>query len=171
MKHLPNIMDFEASGPGTDSFPIEVGYCLSSGERYSTLIRPAESWQHWDQRAERLHKIPRQLLLEKGQSLAAVAQSLNRRLSGQVLFSDSWVVDKTWLNQIYAMAGIAPTFELKPIERIQSECQYLTWGRMKQNVMQGIGEQRHRASTDARIVQRVFVKTLAECRPQHLSMA
>lgn len=166
MPILPNIMDFEASGLGEASYPIEVGFCLGNGERYCTLIRPIDAWRHWDKQAEQLHGIPRQLLQDKGQDVVVVALELNRRLDGEVLYSDGWVVDKTWLNQIYAIAGMAPSFELRAIEHIQSECQYLCWDRVRKSVIRDASERRHRASTDAFIVQQVFAQTQRQCLAQ-----
>ena len=34
----PDIIDIEASGFGPDSYPIEIGVALSSGEKYCSLI-------------------------------------------------------------------------------------------------------------------------------------
>jgi hypothetical protein len=35
----PNIIDIEASGFGVDSYPIEVGIVLSTGQKYCALIK------------------------------------------------------------------------------------------------------------------------------------
>ena len=55
----PYIIDVEASGFGSDSYPIEVGLALEPGERFCTLIRPLDHWDHWDEQAESVHKISR----------------------------------------------------------------------------------------------------------------
>lgn len=159
----PSIMDFEASGLGAHSYPIEVGYCLAGGERYCTLIRPVSSWTFWDQQAEQLHGISRQLLMDVGADVKTVARELNERLHGEVLYCDAWVVDKTWCNQIFAIAGVAPTFELHAIEHIQTECQYLCWDLMRKQAIGESQEHRHRASSDAQLIQTVYSMTRSYC--------
>lgn len=163
MTYPPNIMDFEASGLGPDSYPIEVGYCLEDGERYCTLIRPVKGWSHWDDTAEQLHGIPRKTIMDVGLDVKDVAKELNQRLAGKTLYSDAWVVDKTWFNQIFAIAGCDPSFELRAIEHIQTECQYLNWDDVRSNVIRQSKERRHRASVDAQIIQTVYQQTLSLC--------
>ena len=51
----PAVLDVEASGFGRESYPIEVGYVLSGGQTYCSLIRPLPEWTHWDPQAERVH--------------------------------------------------------------------------------------------------------------------
>ena len=50
MYHLNNplIIDVEASGFGSKSYPIEIGVALNDGQRFCTLILPAPNWTHWD---------------------------------------------------------------------------------------------------------------------------
>ncbi len=47
---VPNIIDFEASGFGPHSYPIEIGVIRSNGDRYCSLILPADDWTFWDDR-------------------------------------------------------------------------------------------------------------------------
>ena len=75
----PDILDFEASGFGRDSYPIEVGYSLASGERFCALILPHETWQYWDFRAEAVHGISRGLLQARGSDVRQICRELNRR--------------------------------------------------------------------------------------------
>ena len=42
----PFIIDVEASGFGSSSYPIEIGVALEYGSRHSALIKPADDWIH-----------------------------------------------------------------------------------------------------------------------------
>ncbi len=60
-------LDFEASGLGPDSYPIEVAWGFFGIETtFSYLIRPAEHWTDWDPVAEDLHELSRATLFEAG---------------------------------------------------------------------------------------------------------
>lgn len=157
-------MDFEASGFGPDGYPIEVGYCLGNGKKYCTLIQPAESWRYWDNTAEQLHGISRANLLDAGTPIREVALTLNENLQGLVLYSDGWAVDERWLNQLFAIAGVARSFQLRAIEHIQSECQYLCWDNVRSSLLAECTMQRHRASSDAEFVQQVYQATRMQCQ-------
>lgn len=159
----PDILDIEASGFGPDSYPIEIGFSLATGERFCTLIRPHPSWHHWDADAERIHGINRSLLLRTGVDLQRVCQQLNRRLRGRTLYSDGWVCDKTWLNRLFHIAAMEPAFHLHAIENIQSECQHLIWDNVRQTMLLERELVRHRASADAQFIQRLFLRTRQIC--------
>ena len=58
----PIIIDVEASGFGGMSYPIEVGVALDDDTKYCSLIFPAPEWQHWDEDAEKVHRIARDIL-------------------------------------------------------------------------------------------------------------
>lgn len=161
----PDILDFEASGFGNDSYPIEVGYSLGCGERFCMLIRPEPSWIYWDENAEGVHGISRDLLQRSGLDVVQVCDTLNRRLAGRTLYSDAWVVDKEWQNKLFTAAGMQPTFQLSAIENIQTECQYLMWDQVRKNLLSESNLERHRASSDAEFIQRVYTQT------QHLERA
>lgn len=85
---VPAVLDIEASGFGRHSYPIEVGYVLSDGQAFCTLIRPEPEWTHWDPAAERLHHISRDLVLARGRPAVEVARMLNAQLVGQTVYSD-----------------------------------------------------------------------------------
>lgn len=159
----PDILDFEASGFGSDSYPVEVGYSLGCGERFCMLIRPEPTWLYWDKTAEAVHGISRELLLRSGLDVVQACHELNQRLNGRTLYSDAWVVDKEWLNKLFASAGLQPTFQLSAIENIQSECQYFMWDEVRRNLLSESTDPRHRASSDAEFIQRVFMQTRARC--------
>ena len=58
----PLIVDVEASGFGSASYPIEIGLALDEGLKYCTLVQPAPGWTHWDDEAQKVHRIPRDML-------------------------------------------------------------------------------------------------------------
>jgi len=161
----PAILDIEASGFGPHSYPIEVGFALADGERYSRLITPEPDWTHWCEQAQSVHGIARQQLHQHGHPVRAVATELNRRLAGLTLYSDGWVVDKPWLVTLFTAAGIAPRFSLSALEMILSEAQMAIWHRVKNQVTAERPMARHRASHDAWIIQETYRRSLAEVRP------
>ena len=156
----PFIVDVEASGFGSRSYPIEIGVALSPDNRYCTLIRPHPGWTHWDRQAEETHRITRDILAVHGKPLARVALELNRLLDGLTVYSDGWVVDKPWISRLYAQAGMRQSFTVSPLERILTEAQMEIWHDTKDRIIRTLDRGRHRASIDAFIIQETFVRTL-----------
>ena len=97
---VPSIIDIEASGFGRDSYPIEVGLVLPDGETHCHIIRPDDSWTHWDASAEAVHGIRRSLLVENGLPPLQVAGELNRLLAGNKVYTDAWSYDLSWLGKL-----------------------------------------------------------------------
>lgn len=159
MKNAPPIIDIEASGFGNESYPIEVGFVDSSGERFCRLISPADDWLFWDREAEAVHHISRPSLRKYGSKIIEVANELNAMLAGQTLFSDCWVVDKPWLNTLFEKAKIPMMFSISPIELILREEQMNIWDTTKQEVIKDLNLTRHRASNDAVIIQETYRRT------------
>ncbi|HCH20980.1 MAG TPA: hypothetical protein DEX33_06190, partial [Cellvibrionales bacterium] len=85
-----NFIDVEASGFGAGSYPIEVGLAMTSGQMHCTLIRPEDDWLHWNEEAESLHGITRDILLVNGKSPLKVAMLLNEWLDGETVYTDAW---------------------------------------------------------------------------------
>jgi hypothetical protein len=155
----PIIIDIEASGFGPQSYPIEVGVALGSGQRYCSLIQPQKSWLHWDDCAEKLHGISRQLLLSKGVCVSQVCLTLNKLLANKTVYSDGWVVDQPWLIELYKQAALEMGFRLSPIEMILSEQQMDLWHETKNSLILSLEGQRHRASVDAELIQQTYLAT------------
>lgn len=156
---IPTIIDVEASGFGSASYPIEVGVINQAGERFCRLIQPQDDWNHWDHEAEGLHGISRELLERQGESVVDVCQQLNQFLSGQVVYSDGWVVDDTWLIKLFHAAGMPMQFHVSSLEMILDEQQMSLWHATKDRLFQQTQEVRHRASSDAALIQNTFVAT------------
>jgi hypothetical protein len=153
---LPCILDIEASGFGATSYPIEVGLAMPDQSRFCTLITPPPHWTHWDTTAEDTHGISRDVLAEYGRSPRRVAEALNARLRGMTVYSDGWVVDLPWLRTLYHAAGLTMTFTLSPLEAILQEAHLALWYPTKSKVLDTTEVQRHRASTDAMVIQMTY---------------
>lgn len=150
---LPPILDMEASGFGRNSYPIEVGYVLSDGSSYCTLIRPAQDWTHWDMQAERTHHISRETVQKHGRSALEVAQLMNEHLAGLTLYTDGWANDYSWLAKLYEAAGMSPRFKLDNLRCLLTEEEASQWHRVKEEVALTARIERHRASADAKLLQ------------------
>lgn len=155
---VPAIMDIEASGFGRNSYPIEVGYVLADGSSFCTLIQPLPHWTHWDPAAERVHRIGRDVLQLHGRGVVEVADLLNKQLRGCTLFSDGWAHDYAWLGALFEEAGRQPSFRLDSLRKLLSESDTMAWDAVKQQVGEEMSLPRHRASTDARLLQQTWLR-------------
>lgn len=153
----PNVVDVEASGFGSHSYPIEIGIAKSNGERFCTLIKPDKKWQHWSELAQQIHGIPREKLEELGQSPKQTCQALNAFLGDEEVFSDAASHDQHWINKLYSSAKMRPSFKLRAIEYIMEEEQYSVWDDTKQTVAHQLQLIRHRASSDAYLIQQTYM--------------
>lgn len=149
----PTILDIEASGFGRGSYPIEVGFVLPDGHAWCSLIRPEPDWRHWDPQAQARHHISRELALRHGRSAAEVAGALNQRLNGRVAYCDGWAHDYPWLARLYEAAKLTPSFRLEHLLSLLDEGQARRFDALKREVIAESSGQRHRASTDARMLQ------------------
>jgi hypothetical protein len=149
----PTILDIEASGFGRGSYPIEVGFVLPDGHAWCSLIRPEPDWRHWDPQAQARHHISRELALQHGHSAAEVAGALNQRLNGRVVYCDGWAHDYSWLARLYEAAKLTPSFRLEHLLSLLNEGQARRFDALKREVIAESSGQRHRASTDARMLQ------------------
>ncbi|MES9843402.1 MAG: hypothetical protein ABW131_02045 [Candidatus Sedimenticola sp. 6PFRAG5] len=152
-RELPTIIDIEASGFGRGSYPIEVGVALPDGKTHCFIVCPDKSWTHWDASAEAVHGIPRNTLCSNGSSPAQVATELNRLLAGSTVFSDAWNYDLSWLGKLHDVAGIAQKYRLETTRALISEEQAALWHETKAQVINDLELARHRASSDALIIQ------------------
>ena len=161
----PAVLDIEASGFGHSSYPIEIGFVLSDGQSYCTLIRPAPGWIHWDAQAEQLHRIARETTEVHGREVSEVALQLNQRLRGLTLYSDCWAHDYAWLNVLFEAAGVTPAFKLDNLRGLLTEREAAHREVVKKQVTTEMRLQRHRASSDAKILQRTLIRLRAPLPP------
>ena len=112
-------LDFEASGLGEYTYPIEVGIAWWTEpdapiESWSTLIRPTREWQEtfvWSEASQAIHGIePHELA--HGMSPAEALDAANRRIGARIAFCDGGGHDLRWLAHLADAAGIEPTFRL-----------------------------------------------------------
>ena len=157
----PAVLDIEASGFGVGSYPIEVGFVLPDGESYCTLIHPAPNWLHWDPQAHKVHGISQKMLATHGRSVQEVVQQLNHRLRGRTLFTDAWLHDYTWLAALYEAADCTPSFRLDDLRSLLTEIEAAHWNVVKKQVTTELRLQRHRASSDAKILQSTLIRLRA----------
>jgi hypothetical protein len=157
----PAIIDVEASGFDPQSYPIEIGVALDNGDKFCTLIQPQDDWTHWDDGAEQVHQVTREMLMSNGSPVQDVTAQLNDLLAGMTLYSDGWVVDKPWLIKLFHAAATPMLFSVSPIELILNEEQLSIWHPTKEQIADEVNLMRHRASNDAWIIQETYRQTLA----------
>ena len=109
-QHLMFI-DFEASGLGPDSWPVEVGLAWIIGgavQTWSSLIRPEPGWDQnaWSFQAVRIHGIQR-AELDTAPGAAEVADELLDRIEGKHIISDSGH-DRFWADQLLETVDLLP---------------------------------------------------------------
>ena len=154
---IPIILDIEASGFGSGSYPIEIGVAMPDGALHVWLIKPMEDWTHWQESAEKVHGIPRQQLLDEGQEPRQVADELNELLAGKTVYSDGWGVDRTWLALLFYEANVLQGFKLDSVYSLLGESQLEHWNEQRDEVLALTGMVPHRAGTDALVIQKTFI--------------
>lgn len=158
----PTIIDIEASGFGSNSYPIEIGVIRADGARFCKLIRPLESWTHWEDEAQGLHGLSREHLNHFGNSISDVCNELNDFLIDLTVYSDGWVVDHPWMIKLFSAAGINMQFKVRALEYLMSSAQMEQWAATKASLLAQTNFVRHRASTDAEIIQKTYLQTLTQ---------
>jgi hypothetical protein len=154
LKATPFIfIDVEASGFGSASYPIEVGCAFPDGVGYCSLIKPEPDWLHWDESAEKVHGISRDVLSQHGRNPQQVAMELNERLSGKRVVTDAWYHDYNWIHRLFDATAMFPRFELMDLRSLLDDEKIERWDSAKADVQIELNLQRHRASHDARVLQ------------------
>lgn len=159
---LPCVLDIEASGFGRASYPIEVGWVLPDGRARCTLVRPAAHWTHWDHAAERVHGIARATLLAHGRAVTEVATWLNDELGGRTVYCDGWAHDYPWLAALFDEAALTAQFRLESASALLPETRLAQLDAAQRRARAELGLTRHRASNDARALQRALAMVAAE---------
>ena len=99
-------LDFEASSLADRSHPIEVAWVFQNGRSESHLIVPAPNWTDWDDKAEAIHHITREMLATEGEPHDQVARRMIEALTGHDLFASAPSWDGKWLSALLRAAGI-----------------------------------------------------------------
>jgi len=157
---MPVVIDVESSGFGKGGYPIEVGLVLPDGSPHCFLITPHRTWTMWDDSAEAVHGISREVLEDHGRPPYEVAERLNALLRGKTVYSDAWSFDMSWLAKLYDLVDLEQEFHVAALQEIMSPRQLEQWHQVKGNVEHDLQLQRHRASGDARIIQETYRRTL-----------
>lgn len=157
-KPVPPIIDLEASGFGSGSYPIEIGYALEDRVVYSCLVKPAPRWTHWSDEAEAIHGISRDMLDRDGLTARDVALRLNEALRGKTLFSDAWSFDSSWLGRLFDEAELVQRFRLDTINRLLTPEQMEIWHDTKKSLWEELDITRHRAANDVRVLQETYLR-------------
>ncbi len=111
-------LDFEASGLGPGSWPVEIGWARSGEEAHSLLIKPHDAWAlaEWNPVAERMHGFTIDCLQAEGHEVGEVCDVLDGELIGATVYSDAPSYDGFWLTVLYDAAERSPTFELSDLQ-------------------------------------------------------
>ncbi len=162
--NTPAFIDIEASGFGRGSYPIEVGLVDPAGQLFCTLVQPEADWAHWDEAAAALHGIERDLLSSHGRPCSWVAEQLNQRLAGQTVYCDGWSQDYPWLSRLFDAADRSPAFKLEDLRTLLNEAEAQRWHGVVTQVREELSIGRHRASSDAKVLQ-IALQRLQAPRP------
>ena len=112
-------LDFEASGLGEFTYPIEIGVArwIEPGapiSSWSVLIKPTKAWRRhriWVPESEKIHGITRDEL-EQGVSPRWALEHANALLRDSVVFVDGGEHDLRWLRHLAHAAQLRPSFKL-----------------------------------------------------------
>lgn len=160
-------IDVEASGLGSKSWPVEVGWAFEEGEPQAFMIRPHDSWtdEAWDPQAERLHGLDRARLEREGVAPKEVCRALNEAFAGAEVYSDAPDWDGFWLFRLFSAAGVRQGFALRdfawlmrPLPRAH-EPAILARAAC-------LAPRRHRAAADARHLQALYRLARESCDPR-----
>lgn len=165
MKSIP-IIDIEASGLHFDSYPIEIAVVVDDVV-HSWLIQPAPHWQHWSERAEEMHGIPRAQLEGDGVAVEQVASDLNAiaERAGGVFYSDAVYWDEDWLKTLFYASKQPMNFLVKSIFDLLTEQEQQVFLQMKESLIADGRYQLHRAAEDVRLLRDAY-ELLWEPKPR-----
>lgn len=96
------IIDCEASGLDTNSYPIQIAwYNMANDDQDSFYIKPHEDWLYWDIKAENIHNIPRKTLYDVGLCVKEAAERILPILqTHDTIYCDSPYFDQFWVHRL-----------------------------------------------------------------------
>lgn len=149
VRSLPSFIDFEASGIGPESYPLEVAWSRPDGSVHDCLIRPVAEWVHWDPNAHDVHGIDRQTAVREGLPVERVAMRLNVELGPcQVAYSDASAMDHFWCEVLFDAAGVLPEFRVASVLEALPGISVTEFERCREAAYKRLDGRRHRARTD-----------------------
>lgn len=150
-------IDLEASGLGSKSWPVEVGWAFGEGEPVAMLIKPDPTWTDdaWDPAAQELHGIDRFALEREGVHVREACAALNAAFQGAEVYSDAPDWDGFWLFRLFSAAGVRQAFALHDYGAL---IRRVAKGREEELFRQAsrLAPRRHRAADDARHLQTLY---------------
>jgi len=158
----PAIIDIEASGLDSKGYPIEVGFVDEESNPYCFLVEPERNWTYWDDEAEALHGISRQILKDYGKTAFDVAEYMNGVLNGKTLYSDAWSYDISWVGKLFAAVDMHQKFTISSLLDLLTDEQKSRWDETKEQVIKDIKVRRRRASGDAKIIQDTYRRVVSD---------
>ena len=135
-----------------------MGVKLQDGSIHALLIKPANSWEHWDESAQAIHGISREQLNAQGKNVREVAIFLNELCAGQTLYSDAWSFDSSWLGRLFDEAEIVQRFKLDTLMRLLNENELARWSDTKDAMAKELALDLHRAANDVQLLSETFKK-------------
>jgi hypothetical protein len=159
---IPAVIDIEASGFGSQGYPIEIGFIDEQRNTHCFLVEPQWNWTFWDESAESLHGITRQILRDYGRTAGDVAKYMNAILQGKIIYSDAWSYDMSWLGKLYDAVDMPQVFRIASLLDLLSDPQRDKWDGVKLQVIDEFDFKRHRATNDAKIIQETYRRVVSE---------
>lgn len=114
-------LDVEASALH-DGYPIEIGWARMDGTVGAVLIRPTAEWiddRVWDDIAENVHGLTRDMLDDDGVSPAEALARVERELRGCMVYSDAPGFDAAWLDLLIEAAGATASFRIEAVSALE----------------------------------------------------
>lgn len=144
LKHLPPILDFEASSLSDCSYPISAGLIVS-GQIFHWLIKPKPEWVDWSLASQAIHGLKRSHLIEHGMDTQHVYEELNCALTGfDAVYSDNPYWEFRWLSQLGKF-----NIEIKDVELLIPPAHKNSWKTTFEQQFQKHNLVQHRADHDA----------------------
>lgn len=166
---IPSFIDFEASGLGPRSYPIEVAWSgADGGVEECWLIRPEATYgwpleEAWEVSAERVHGIPFEDLLRHGRTADWIAARMNAQLAGRTVYADGGAYDKVWCEQLFTAAGLEMAFRIDDYWELlltllpPARTRRFGWqAALQEAAWKRVSGRRHRADTDVRYLVALY---------------
>ena len=144
LKHIPPILDFEASSLSDCSYPISAGLIVG-GRIHHWLIRPKPEWIDWSLESQAIHGMKRSFLIENGLDVKHVYNEMNHALAGfDVVYSDNPDWESRWLSQLGHF-----DVEVKDVSQLIPHHYKSSWKAIFEQQFKEHLLERHRADHDA----------------------
>lgn len=160
-------IDLEASGLGPKSWPVEVAWAFLDGPAEAFLIRPDAAWsdEAWEDGAEALHGISREVLARDGRDIREVCQALNRALNGAEVYSDAPDWDGFWLIRLFTTSAVRQEFTIHDYGALVAPLLGEQADQLLERAAR-LAPRRHRASDDVVHLQTLYRLASENCGPQ-----